>query len=287
MIARRNAGRLVLGTILGVACAACAASKLQAKTGPSRAASLGPDTKGSGSERCDGAKQGREVSEYDTTGDGRPDVRKVFLAIGVGVDARLVMICRETDVNGDGKKDVIRYYDDDGRSLREEADRNFDGRMDQTLVFQDGNVMREELDENFDGKIDTKIFYQGAKPLRAERDLKGRSTASQWRPDRWEYYEDNRMVRMGTDLDGDGRVDRWDRDLTWKSAKDKQVEAESAPEGAPTEPAAETKAPDAGTQSASASATKPAATAASPKSAAAKSKSATPRSASGAAKSGP
>jgi len=174
-----------------------------------------------GGERCE-RKPGREVSEYDTSGDNRFDVRKVFLAIGTGVDARLVMICRETDVNGDGTKDVIRYYDDDGRTLREESDRDFDGKMDLILVFQDGKVVREELDENRDGKVDTKLFLDGGKVFRAERDLKGRSTATHWQPDRWEYYEQGRMVRMGTDLDGDSRVDRWDRDADYKRPEDQQ-----------------------------------------------------------------
>lgn len=233
---------------VALASSACASGKVKLKTGPDRATALGQDTKGSGGERCDAGKPGREVSAYDTTGDGRPDVRKVFLSIGGGAEARLVLICRETDVNGDGRKDVIRYYDDDGRSLREEADRNFDGKMDQILIFQNGSVVREELDSNYDGKIDTKLFYEKAQPIRAERDIKGRSSPAQWRPDRWEYYEEGRMVRMGTDLDGDGRVDRWDRDLGWKSVRDKKAEAEAAADGeaAPAEAAPETKAPETG-----------------------------------------
>jgi hypothetical protein len=243
---------VALGSLLAGALGACSA-KVKVQTGPNRAAALNADTKGSGGERCDSGKPGREAGEYDTTGDGVPDVRKVYLSIGSGAEARLVMICRETDVNGDGKKDVVRYYDDDGRTLREEGDRNFDGRMDQVLVFQDGKVMREELDENYDGKIDSKVFYDNGTPLRAERDLAGRSTATQWKPDRWEYYEEGRMVRMGTDLDGDGRVDRWDRDLTWKSTKDKQAEAEAAADGvAPTEAPPETKSTDTAPLSASA-----------------------------------
>jgi hypothetical protein len=214
------------GLLLGLGLAACAV-KVKLQTGPNRAAALGHDTKGVGGERCDASKPGREASEYDTNGDGIPDVRKVFLSIGKGAEVRLVMICRETDVNGDGKKDVIRYYDDEGRSLREEADRNFDGRMDQLMVYENGKIVREELDANYDGKIDTKIFYEGGKPLRAERDLSGHSTEALWKPDRWEYYEEGKMVRMGTDLDGDGRVDRWDRDLGFKSKEDQQAQAET------------------------------------------------------------
>jgi hypothetical protein len=230
---------LLAAAALVGACGGSATGKT--KTGPDRAIALGADAKGSGGERCDARKTGREISEYDTNGDGRPDVRKVFLGIGTGVDVRLVMICRESDINADGKKDVIRYYDDDGRSLREEADRDFDGRMDVVHVFQDGKVVRKDLDDDHDGKIDTKIFMQNGKPLRAERDLKGRSVGDQWHPDRWEYYEEGRMVRMGTDLDGDGRVDRWDRDLEWKSSADKGKEDLSPPAGDEVPAAAPTK----------------------------------------------
>jgi hypothetical protein len=84
--------------------------------------------------------------------------------------------------------------------------------MDMILVFQDGQPRVKEIDGNGDGKVDTKIFLEKGQPERAERDLAGRSTPQQWRPDRWEYYQEGRMVRMGTDLDGDSKVDRWDRD---------------------------------------------------------------------------
>jgi hypothetical protein len=164
--------------------------------------------------------QNREVSEYDTSGDGKPDVRKVFLRVGEGPLARLVLVCRETDVNADGTKDVIRYYTSEGDPLREEADRDFNGKMDQVTYFESGEIMRQEFDSQGDGKVDTKLFFEKGKPLRAERDLKARSTAEKWRPDRWEYYEEGRMVRMGTDLDGDGKVDRWDRDAATRRELD-------------------------------------------------------------------
>jgi hypothetical protein len=166
------------------------------------------------------AGSNREISEYDTSGDSAPDVRKVFLRVGEGALARLVLICRETDVNADGKKDVIRYYNNDGDPIREEADRDFNGKMDQVTYFEGGEIMRQEFDSQGDGKVDTKLYFEKGKPLRAERDLKARSTADKWRPDRWEYYEDGRMVRMGTDLDGDGKVDRWDRDAATRRELD-------------------------------------------------------------------
>jgi len=165
--------------------------------------------------RCQTEGADREVSEYDTSGDDYPDVRRVFRRAGDPPLVRLILTCREVDLNADGIKDVVRFYNEEGRPVREEADRNFDGRMDIITLFQDGRIVQQEIDENQDGRVDTKIFFENGRMVRTERDLAGRSTGSSWRPDRWEYFEDGRMVRMGTDLDGDGNVDRWDRDARW------------------------------------------------------------------------
>jgi hypothetical protein len=171
-------------------------------------------------QKCDASQPRRESSEYDTSGDDLPDVRKVFMRVGEGSLARLVLICRESDLNSDGAKDVVRFYTDEGRPLREEADRNFDGQMDELTIFQEGQILRQEFDTTGDGKVDLKIFFDAGKPLRAERDLKGRSTKDKWVVDRWEYFEDGRVVRMGTDVDGDGTVDRWDRDSSIRRGVD-------------------------------------------------------------------
>ncbi len=172
--------------------------------------------------RCDANQPGRETSEYDTSGDDIPDVRKVFITLGEGRDAHLILVCREADLNGDGTKDVVRYYNDEGRPLREESDRNFDGTMDEITIFENGRIVRQEMDTNGDGRVDMKVFWQDNHPERTERDMAGRSTATNWQPDRWEYFEQGRMVRMGTDLDGDGNVDRWDRDQEYQD----QLEAQ-------------------------------------------------------------
>lgn len=165
--------------------------------------------------RCDTNQPDREVSEMDTSGDSYPDIRRVYRRVGNPPLIRLILACREADLNGDGIKDVVRYYSDEGRPLREEADRNFDGTMDIITFYQDGRIIRVEQDNNADGRVDTKLFYEDGEVVRTERDLAGRSSASNWHPDRWEYFEDGQMVRMGTDLDGDGAVDRWDRDGRW------------------------------------------------------------------------
>ncbi len=186
--------------------------------------------------RCDTHGTDREVSEYDTSGDDYPDVRRVFRRVGEPPLIRLVLTCREADLNADGIKDVVRYSNDEGRPLREESDRNFDGQMDIITFFQDGRIVRQELDTNADGRVDTKLFFERGQMVRTERDLGARSTASQWRPDRWEYFENGRMVRMGTDLDGDGNVDRWDRDAQWadqqRAAEQQEDASDAAGDGA-------------------------------------------------------
>ncbi len=212
-----------LGLVLLVGCNRSEPERPRTSVHARAATSAGGERATDDQGRCSGEGAGREVSEYDTSGDEYADVRKVFLVIGEGRLARLVLICREADLNGDGIKDVVRYYDDEGRPQREESDRNFDGRMDQVTTFEEGRILRVETDTVGDGRIDTKVFYENGRPSRAERDLNGRSTATEWQPDRWEYFEDGQMVRMGTDLDGDGRVDRWDRNADWMRA---QVEAE-------------------------------------------------------------
>lgn len=171
----------------------------------------------SGGEFADGGRcmpdgPGYEVTEYDTSGDNTPDVRKLFKTVGEGTLSRLVLVCREADLNGDRRKDIVRLYDDEGRPMREEADRDFDGRIDEITHFTKGRIALREVDTSGNGMIDTKIFYEAGEPFRAERDMAGKSTAQDWTPDRWEFFADGRTVRIGTDVNGDGKVDRWDRD---------------------------------------------------------------------------
>jgi len=219
--------------LLSIVCAlGCASSKASLEVSTAQqAAQQQAEKKGTGDPRCDATLADRESSEYDTSGNDLPDVRKVFVRVGDVATSRLVLICREADINGDGKKDVVRIYDNEGRSLREDADRNFDIKIDQHTIFQNGQIVRQEFDDNFDGKIETKIYYDNGKPSRAERDLAGRSTPAQWRPDRWEYFDAGKTVRMGTDLDGDARVDRWDRDAAWKKSQEQPATSVAGSDG--------------------------------------------------------
>ena len=198
---------------LGLAVVGCGSTSADPVTSPGSAQSEAS----SGGEVADGGRcmpdgPGYEVSEYDTSGDNTPDVRKLFKTMGEGSLSRLVLVCRESDLNGDRRKDIVRLYNDEGRPLREEADRDFDGTIDEVTHFTNGRITLREVDTSGNGTIDTRIFYEAGLPVRAERDMNGRSTVATWQPDRWEYYTDGRTVRVGTDVDGDGKVDRWDRD---------------------------------------------------------------------------
>jgi hypothetical protein len=161
--------------------------------------------------RCDANQPGRTVSEYDTNSDGVPDVRKVYQLSGEGPEARSTLICREVDLNHDGTKDIFRFYNAEGRTVREEADRDFDGRIDVITYFDRGEVVRREFDTNRDGHVDMRIFYRERRPYRAERELNNNNSPD-FRPDYWEYYDARgSVVRMGWDYNGDERADQWDR----------------------------------------------------------------------------
>jgi hypothetical protein len=157
-------------------------------------------------------------------------VRRVFQRVGDPGVSRLILVCREVDLNGDGIKDIVRFYNDEGRPTREEADRDLDGAVDSITYFANGRIVRRELDTTRDGRVDTKVYFEDGEIVRTERDLSARSSAEQWRPNRWEYFDDGRMVRMGTDVDGDGTVDRWDRDYEWAAQQERVVDGDAPPE---------------------------------------------------------
>src|SRR5262245_61221592 len=58
------------------------------------------------------------------------------------------------DRNRDGRADVWRWYDADGRLVRLEIDTNFDGRPDRREEYRDNRLLRREIDRNFDDRLD-------------------------------------------------------------------------------------------------------------------------------------
>ena len=154
-----------------------------------------------------------EVSETNGPGALRPNVRRIFKTYGEGDARHKTLVCREIDTNLDGIKDVVRTFNAKGEAIHEEADRNYDGRIDLWINFVDGRMAEEDVDTNNDGKPDVWKFYVNGQLQRIRRDRNFDGKA-----DIWEIYARGRLERVGLDDTFDGHVDRWDRDEQMKYA---------------------------------------------------------------------
>ncbi|MEZ4224054.1 MAG: hypothetical protein R3B13_24105 [Polyangiaceae bacterium] len=202
------AGFVLLALLMPLAAASCGGSEKKTATAPKNLERAVDEHGEDDRSRCDyKGRSDREV--FETTGPNavQPNIRRVFAIVGDGEDARRALLCREVDTNLDGVKDVVRTYNDKGDALFEQADADYDGRIDTWIAFARGRISKVQVDVNKDGKPDEVRFYVDGKLSRMQRD-----TNYDGKPDVWEIYEDGHLSRMGVDLDHDGRVDRWDRD---------------------------------------------------------------------------
>lgn len=156
-----------------------------------------------------------EVSETAGPGAIKPNVRRVFKTFGEAEARHKSLVCREIDTNLDGIKDVVRTFNAKGEAQHEEADTDYDGKVDIWLNFVNGRLSEEDEDTNRDGKPDTWKFYVNGAISRIKRD---RNFDGQ--PDVWEIYTNGHLERMGVDESFDGHVDRWDRDEQVRAAQD-------------------------------------------------------------------
>jgi hypothetical protein len=139
----------------------------------------------------------------------------VYRVLGEGAERKRILICREVDTNLDGIKDLVRRYDDQGQVLEEDADANYDGKIDTWTYYFRGRIARVEVDLDGDDTPDETRYYVQGKLSRVQRD-----TNHDGRPDVWEIYSDGHLERIGVDLDHDGRVDRWSRDQAAEKSGD-------------------------------------------------------------------
>lgn len=112
------------------------------------------------------------------------------------------------------------------------ADQNGDGRLDQWTYLDGSRVFRGEADSDGDGRIDRwEYFGAGSELVRIGSASRGdgvedtwttpgapgaelhiaRSTERDRRADRHEYFRGDALMRVETDTNADGRVDKWDR----------------------------------------------------------------------------
>jgi hypothetical protein len=97
----------------------------------------------------------------------------------------------ERDDNHDGKPDHFYTYHG-GTLSKVEADRNFDGKIDEWEFYdREGQIERLELDQNFDGRPDLWRFYENGSLVRSEQD-----TDFNGQPDWFGFYEHGILVRL-------------------------------------------------------------------------------------------
>jgi len=154
--------------------------------------------------RCD--DKGKQVVSLDANGDGKPDVVKLFQSVAQDGHSVQQLVCKQTDLDFDGKIDLVQYFGPGGELFMDEYSMDYSGKFNGRTFFQEGKKVRAEKDMNFDGKPDYFEFYEGGKLVRVERDRSGTGKI-----DEWQYYEGGHLDRIGYDTTGSGRVDKWER----------------------------------------------------------------------------
>jgi hypothetical protein len=220
-VKRITASILVSGLWLG----GCGKKEVPPKPAP--LAQSRPDDQ----SRCSSAgRSDREVVETNSPASKEANVRRVYGYFGSGEERARILLCREVDTNFDGTKDMVRTYDDQGEKLTEQADADYDGKLDTWITFSGSMPAKIEIDTNHDGNPDETRLYVGGVLARVQRDTNGDG-----QPDRFEVYREGHLDRIGVDDDFDGQVDRWDRDetLVKKQLEEAEQQRREAQGGAP------------------------------------------------------
>jgi hypothetical protein len=105
---------------------------------------------------CDAA--GKRVEASDVNGDGKPDFWRLY-------DGK-TLTCRKSDMNYDGRADVLVHYKPGGYVWLEEYDLDFDGRIDLWRWFdKDRKPLCDAMDFDADGKPDAWRRYENGRPV--------------------------------------------------------------------------------------------------------------------------
>jgi hypothetical protein len=133
-----------------------------------------------------------------------------------------------TDHNGDGVLDDRWTYARSDRPLRNEVDRNLDGKIDYIARFSRfGTIVSGEDDDDFDGVFESRMTYRQGNPELIEtdtdgdgfRDLRtnfehGVHVSTEYiypatgRPQKIEYYKASKITYAELDTNKDGKMDK-------------------------------------------------------------------------------
>lgn len=150
---------------------------------------------------------GKRSDQQDLNQDGRADLITLTVGSSGGADEGRIR-CQQADLNFDGRLDGFLHYDERGELVREQYDQDFDGRIDLGRTYKDGKSELDEQDLDHDGYIDAWRRYDKGKLVRIDhdRDHDGRA-------DTFTFIVRGAIDRVGYDTNGDGNVDVWDQDV--------------------------------------------------------------------------
>jgi hypothetical protein len=156
----------------------------------------------------------------------------VILRLAVAALISLAAACSRSAPPSESGKVVPTYDKTTGKLKQLTFDRNHNGVIDTWTDMDGARPVMSRIDSNEDGRIDRWEYYDGAGKLVKvgfSRKNDGRpdawayqapdgtidhvevsSTGDDHRIDRWEFYQNNQLVRAEEDTNGDGRPDAWE-----------------------------------------------------------------------------
>jgi len=149
--------------------------------------------------------EGQVIVEVDLDGDGDVEVWNVYAEHEDGSRTR---VRKDTDLDGNGKPDVISEFDDDGALRMERLDGDFDGTYEWVDHYKNGRRVLAEVDTDVNGTSDVFYYYATGEDPAGVLERRERDTNSDGRIDVWERYgDDGTIVVSARDTDGDGKPD--------------------------------------------------------------------------------
>lgn len=149
--------------------------------------------------------EGQVIVEVDLDGDGDVEVWNVYAEHEDGSRTR---VRKDTDLDGNGKPDVISEFDEQGALRMERLDGDFDGTYEWVDHYKSGRRVLAEVDTDVNGTSDVFYYYATGDDPAGVLDRRERDTNGDGRIDVWERYgSDGTIVVSARDTDGDGKPD--------------------------------------------------------------------------------
>jgi hypothetical protein len=149
------------------------------------------------------------VEKGDVSGDGKPDVWGYYKEVPDPANPKVtakILVKKEADLNFDGRKDILREFDDEGVLRREEVDLDFDGNLDEMVVYDKGILREKHIFRSGSSRPFIWKFFEEGKMNRMDRDDNGDGRADYCEL----WYAGERISKRGWDKDGNGECDYWE-----------------------------------------------------------------------------